>query len=320
MRTEIDEPRVMGGRRRPRCDDAAIVALAGRQHSVVGHGQLAAIGIGDGAIEHRLACGRLYAVHRGVYAVGGRRLTREGRWTAALLALGPAAVLSHRAAAALWGLRPSELVEVTVPRDRRPPRGATIHRTRLAVDEIEERAGFAVTSLPRTLLDLAAVAPRHELAKAVHEAEYLRLGGTESLAEIVARHPGRRGIRSLRAILAEGVIGTDVTRSELEARFLRFVRRAKLPLPRTNQLVDAGGRTFECDCVWPRQRLIAELDGHASHGTQRSYERDRERDRALAVAGWRTVRITWRQLHTDGEALANDLRALLGSSRSTNSR
>ena len=162
--------------------------------------------------------------------------------------------------------------------------------------------------------------PLHELAKAVHEAEHLRLGGSESLADVVARHPGRRGIRKLRTIVKEGRIGADVTREELEARFLRFVRRAKLPRPRTNQLVEAGGRSFECDCVWSDRRLIVELDGYASHGTRRTFERDRERDRALNAAGWRTVRVTWRQLHRDSDALRRDLARLLTPSTSTISR
>lgn len=317
MTTEIDETTDIGPERRSRCDDSLIVAVASRQHSVVGHGQLTDLGIGEGAIKHRLRCGRLYLVHRGVYAVGGRRLTRDGRWWAALIALGPGAVLSHRAAAALWGLRRSEGVDVTVPGDRRAPSGVVVHRSVLPPDEVAERAGFPVTTVARTIVDLAAIRPLHEVRKAVDEAERLRLGDTLSLADVVARYPGKRGIRKVRAILAEGRIGADVTREELEERFLRFIRRSKLPRPRTNQLVDTARRTYECDCVWQQQRLIVELDGYASHGTRRAYESDRERDRALSVAGWRTVRITWRQLHDDPEAVRRDLEALLAPPRST---
>ena len=317
MRAEIDETADIGPDRRSRCDDAAIVALAESQQSVVGHEQLVALGVGEGAIRHRLACGRLYAVHRGVYVVGGRSLSREGRWSAARLALGPAAVLSHRSAATLWGLRPSELVELTVPGDRRSPAGVVVHRSRLAPDEITVRAGVPVTSVSRTLLDLAAVRPLHELRKAVNEAERLRLGDALSLADVVDRHPGRRGIRKLRLILSEGRIGADVTRSELEDRFLRFVARAGLPRPRVNALVDVDGWTYECDCLWATERLVVELDGHASHATRRGFETDRERDRRLNAAGWRTVRITWRQLHLDPAAVRRDLEALLTSSRST---
>ena len=317
MSAEIDETADIGRQRRSRYDDAAIVALAERQHGAVGHDQLAALGIGEGAIRYRLTCGRLYEIHRGVYAVGGRRLTVAGRRQAALLALGPAAVLSHRAAAAQWGLRRSEAVDVTVPRDRRAPSGVVVHRSILPADEITERGGFAVTTVSRTILDLAAIRPLHEVAKAADEAERLRLGDSLSLADVVARYPGTRGIRKVRAILTDARIGADVTRSELEDRFLRLVRRARLPRPQTNVLVETATRTYECDCVWREERLIVELDGHASHGTRRAYESDRERDRALNAAGWRTVRITWRQLHTDPESVRRDLRALLSSSRST---
>lgn len=121
------------------------------------------------------------------------------------------------------------------------------------------------------------------------------------------RHPGARGTKALRAILAKGRIGADITRSELEDRFLAFLDGAGLARPRVNMLVDAAGRQLEVDCAWPSRRLIVELDGHATHATARGYEGDR----ALAAAGWRVVRVTWRALHEDPTALSSELRSLL---------
>ena len=151
--------------------DVAVAELARRQHGTVARAQMLALGMGAGAIKHRLACGRLHEVHRGVYAVGHSVLSMRGRWMAAVLAAGPGAVLSHRSAAALWGIRNGTAIEVTTPhRVRRPgirARGAT-----LPPDEITTRAGIPVTTVARTLLDLAAVLARHDVESAFHEAEY----------------------------------------------------------------------------------------------------------------------------------------------------
>jgi very-short-patch-repair endonuclease len=122
--------------------------------------------------------------------------------------------------------------------------------------------------------------------------------------ELIERYPWRKGIASIRAILD---IGPAFTRSELEARFMSFVRQTALPSP----LLNADLQGFECDCVWPEHRLIVELDGHAAHGTVAAFERDRARDRALTAVGWRVVRVTWRQLEDNAAALARDLRNIL---------
>ena len=233
---------------------------------------------------------------------------------AAVLAGGSGAALSHRSAAALWGLRPSlrGLTEVTAPRRRRPRHGIEMHRGNLPGGEVTVLRGIPITTVARTLFDLAAVLGRRQVERAVHEAEARRLDDSLSLHELVARHPGRRGVAAIRAILAAGRIGSTVTRSELEARFARFLDAIGLPRPEVNTSIQVGGRWVEADCVWRAQRLIVELDGHAFHATTAAYERDRARDRSLHVGGWRVVRITWRQLHDDADALATDLRSLLG--------
>jgi very-short-patch-repair endonuclease len=137
-----------------------------------------------------------------------------------------------------------------------------------------------------------------------------------SLGDLVARYPGRRGLRAIKEILARLEMGTAVTRSELEDRFLAFLRATGLPLPQVN----APLLGFECDCVWREHALVVELDGHGAHGTRAAFERDRARDRVLSANGWRSVRITWRQLHFEPEALALDLRKILRGARRARSR
>jgi hypothetical protein len=200
---------------------------------------------------------------------------------------------------------------VSVRRPRRPVRGIEIHQSELAADEVTTLHGIPVTTLPRTLLDLAAVLSRTEVLRSVNEAEFHGLTDPLSLADLVARYPGRRGVATIKAILEELEFGGNVTRSELESRFLAFMQAADLPPPEVNVRLLVAGRWFECDCVWRAQRLVVELDGQAAHATRVAFERDRARDRTLHAAGWRVVRITWRQLHDQRPSIAADLRRML---------
>jgi very-short-patch-repair endonuclease len=234
-----------------------------------------------------------------------------------VIASGPGAVLSHRAVAALWELRNNAGAEVTVPSPRVARSGIVVHHSVLPSDEVTTVLGIPVTTVPRTLLDLAAVLPRHQFERAVNEAEIRRLRDPLSLAELVERHPHRSGIRVARRVLEALRAGTSVMRSELEARFREHLRASGLPPAQLNASVLVNGCWFECDCVWPAQRLIVELDGRAVHDTAAAFERDRERDRTLHASGWRVVRVTWRQLHGDPEVVARDLRKLLGSGKKT---
>jgi predicted transcriptional regulator of viral defense system len=302
----------IGGKPRSRAVDAAIAELAGRQHGVVSRAQLTRLGIGRRAIERRIQARRLHALHRGVYAVGHLALTREGRWLAAVLASGRGAALSHRSAAALWGIRvaASAFVEVTVPVARRGRGGIRVHHTVLPADELTSRDGIPVTTAARTLVDLAAVLTPTRLERAIARAELLRLSDTTSLAALLLRYPRRSGSAALRRLLAAAA-QPDVTRSELEDRFLAFLDTHRLPRPETNVLLHLPGRTIEVDCLWRRQRLVVELDGYAAHGTRRAFDVDRARDRALQAAGLRVLRITWRHLAGEPRPLARDLVRLL---------
>jgi very-short-patch-repair endonuclease len=171
-------------------------------------------------------------------------------------------------------------------------------------DEKTVAHGIPVTGVSRTILDLASVLPQHQLERAMHQVEVQRLTDDLSIPELLARYPRRHGVRALKEILDAGAAPT---REELESRFLGFVRRAGLPRPATNVLVLG----FECDCVWHGSRAVVELDGRTFHDTTAAFERDRARDRALLAAGWRVIRVTWRQLHKESNALAADLRKIL---------
>lgn len=310
MRAEIPIDPAIRLEKRSRGADVAIAELATRQHGRVARWQLLAIGLRNGAIDRRIATGGLHPEHRGVYAVGYRSRTREGRWMAAVLACGPAAVLSSWPAAAHWRMRDRAggPVHVTVPRGRHARSGIVVHHARLPPDEITVHEGIPITTVPRTILDIAAAGDRRDVDRALKEAEFLRLADPLSLQDLVDRYPGRRGVRTVRQVLEAAALGLDITRSELEELFLALVAQYGLPRPRTNVMLEVG---FEVDCVWPEHRLVVELDGHASHATRAGFERDRERDRVLQAAGWRVVRITWRQLHDDPERVARDLARLL---------
>jgi predicted transcriptional regulator of viral defense system len=289
----------------------ALAELATRQHGVVSRRQLEEAGWGRSAIGRLVEKGHLHRLHRGVFAVGHRVLTPRGRWLAAVLAAGDGGVLFRRSAAARWGLGPDPLTaEIAVPRRLRgQPRLRFLHRF-LAADETTIRDGIPVTTVARTLLDLAAVLPRDRLERALNEAEYRRYADAPSLSELLERHRGARGTASLRAILGRRQLGESITRSELEDRFLSLIDRAHLPPPQVNAPLRVADRWIEADCAWPGKRLVVELDGRAAHSTTGAFERDRARDRQLQAAGWRVIRITWRQLHDDPEAVIADLRCL----------
>jgi len=290
--------------------DREIAKLADRQHGVVALWQLLALGLGLGAIKYRVASGRLHLVHPGVYAVGRRRLEWRGVLSAAVLAYGSEAVLSHRSAARLWGIRPDNRrdVDVTVPaRGLRRRRGLHPHCVRdLDPCEVTKIDGIPVTTLPRTLLDLAEVVPKAHVIRALTEAERQRIFDLRALEAVMARSPGRRGVRPLRHILSDAVI-EPATKQELEHRFLQFCHAAGLPRPKVNTQVEG----YEVDVLWPESKLIVELDSWSFHRHRKAFEDDRERDALLLLAGRRVVRVTWRQLTREPNKLASRLRALL---------
>jgi hypothetical protein len=270
-----------------------------------------ALGLSGGAIATRIRTGRLHRVHRGVYAVGHARIDGNGLYMAAVLACGDGAVLSHRAAAALWCIRASNsrIVDVTVPGrgGRAGRRGIRVHRGALRPRDVALVDGIPVTTPARTLIDFADVASLRQLERAFDEAEYLRLdcSGLEPV-------PGRPGHGRLLAVRARHEPGTTRTRSDLEDLFLELCGRFGLPRPEVNAL-HLG---HEVDFLWRDAGLAVEVDGGAAHLTRAAFEQDRLRDAELTVAGTRVLRLTeWRLARAPAE-VAGQLRELLSRRRS----
>ncbi|HWT92072.1 MAG TPA: type IV toxin-antitoxin system AbiEi family antitoxin domain-containing protein [Solirubrobacteraceae bacterium] len=285
--------------------DPYLAELAGRQHGLVAAWQLAAAGYDHEAIKTRVRRGRLHRVQRGVYAVGHPVLTGEGRWLAAVISLGPAAVLSHGSAAWLWGLTRSggALIDVTVPgrggRSRR--RDVRVHRA-AEVERVVHR-GVPVTTVARTLLDLAAVAPLGVVEGAVDAAERNGLFDLHAIERLPLQ--GHHGTARLRKAIE--LYDDAPTKEELERRFLRLCHDRGLPRPLSNAVV-AG---MECDFVWPAHRLVVELDGLKWHAIRRQLVSDREKDAALVLAGYRVHRFVWRQVVHRPDEVDATMRALL---------
>ena len=277
--------------------------LARRQWGVVTREQLMQSGLRTRGISDWVRSGRLVRLHRGIYAYGHDRLRVEGRWLAAVLACGPGAVLSHGSGAGLWEIRQSHstYIDVTVPsragRIRR--KGIRVHRSgRLTNEEVTVRSGIPVTTVARTLLDLADVLDGQALRRAVTEAEYRGRFDLTSLNAVVEDNPGRRGRQVMEAVHGR----RHRTRSPLEDRFLRFMERYGVEDPRTNAWIEG----YEVDFVWARAGLVVELDGVAAHTTRAALNADRLRDRRLWRAGLRTIRLTSEALE-DPEAVLADL-------------
>ncbi len=294
--------------------DWEMARVARRQYGVVGREQLVEMGMGTRGIEHRIRTGRLHVLHPGVYAVGHLAVTEEARWLAAVMRGGGGSALSHDSAAMLWGIRRaggSRQIEITTPRATRSHGAIRRHCAHLSPDETTRRRSIPVTTLARTLLDIAAPLAVGPMESAVREAEYLHGFRLRDLDALLDRYPGRRGIETLRTCrerIGHGPRGR--VRSRLEARFATLLADTVLPMPELNAVLDLDGRVIEADCLWRTQRVIVELDGGKAHRTRFAFEADRERDRRLQGAGWRVVRITWRQLDQPAELL-DDLRRLL---------
>ena len=285
--------------------------LAAQQLGVVASWQLLQLGITRAEIRGRVERGFLLPIHRGVYAVGHESISQEARWMSAALAGGPDALLSHRSAGVAWRTvdpRPGPL-HVTARGCSRSRPGIVFHRTTtLAVDQRATVAGIPVTSVNRTLLDIAATEPHWVLRSALDRADHLEIVNLADLVRLCDRTSGRRGTARLRSLAMSRRGPLRDTRSELERRFLRFCADHGIPMPAAN--VPLGG--FTVDCAWPKQKLVVELDSWEHHRTRTSFEADRDRDTQLMLAGARIVRVTSRKLDT-ADRLAREISALLGA-------
>jgi predicted transcriptional regulator of viral defense system len=309
--SSLSQPTSMG--------DGGLVALALRQHAVLGFRQLRELGLSPRAIQQRAAGGRLHRIYHAVYALVPRELlSREGLFIAAVLACGPDAVLSYRSAAVLHELSRSDRskVDVTVRRrsHRRHP-GIDVHRsTTLAPQDVTQVRNIPCTTVARTLLDLAQVVGRRRVERACDQAEVLEVFDLRALSDQIARNQARPAARRLKAVLEEHYIGSTPTWSELEEAFLAMCRTARLPQPEVNVWItphDDEPSSIRADFVWREPRLIIETDGRKTHRTKQAFEHDRRRDQRLILAGWQVVRTTWRQVTQRPQEIAAVIAPLL---------
>jgi very-short-patch-repair endonuclease len=272
-------------------DIRRLAGLAARQHGNVTRGQLRELGLTRREIDTRCEAGWLIPRHTRVFALGYVPVERESAWHAGVLALGNGAVLSHTAAAALWGLvRGGGVTEVTVPttaghckRD-----GILVHRQQLPEQHVTTHRGIPVTTPIRTLLDLAAVASVSVLFRAFEQAQVrLHMPPAPLAAEVIAR-PRRRGNAKVRRVLA-GSVDPAAVRSVLELRFLRMCAARGIARPRVNVRIGE----WTPDFLWPEWRLVVETDGYEFHRTAAARRRDARKDEAMRGLGLTVVRLTW---------------------------
>lgn len=290
------------------------LSLAASQEGVVARRQLLEAGMSADMIDRRLQTDWFTPVHRGVYRIG----PVSGPWwreAAAILACGACSAISHVSAAVMRQIVGSRAmddhVDVICTRSDHAARvGLRVRRLRtLRPDEVAMLHGLPVTTAPRTLLDLAAVLPPRRLEQALAEAFATAASSEAAVKRMVERHPRQKGVGALRALLGQDE--PALARSEAEERALALVIRAGLPRPRCNVRVLG----YRVDFLWPRERLVVEVDGFAAHSSRQRFERDRARDTALVAAGYRVIRVTWRKLCDEPEKVAVQIAQALVSVR-----
>ncbi len=279
--------------------------LAGRSYGVVSREELLASGITEGQIRKRLQAGSLIALHRAVYSVGYRSASVEARYLAAVKAVGNEAAVAGKAAGRLFGLVSGSPPPEVITKGQRRPTGVVVHRgAGVRPSDLTVWLGIPVTTVPRTLVDLAAVLEEDELARAVHVADARHHITPEKVRVVLGRRHNWPGARKLRRVIGDEV---QVTVSRLERRFLERLREASIATPVTNQRVD--GRYV--DCRWPARRLTVELDGYRYHRSRHAFELDRQREREARARGDEFRRYTWRDVEEEREQMLVDLHKLL---------
>jgi hypothetical protein len=276
---EID--RDMRGKVRPAHSD--IAERAGGQHGVIARWQLLDMGFSRYAIDRMIAAGYLHPLHRGVYAVGHRRVSARVATMAAVLSYGSQALASHLSAAWIWDLlRDNRPVTDVSVRGRwgKPRKGIILHRPRsLHPDDIAIRDGIPCTSVARTLLDIAATRPSL-LRRAFEEAERRRVLDLRSVHRLLERSQGHRGWARLKAVVESSTAPPRRTRSDLEEAFLDLILAEGLPMPTMNAMIG----DYEVDAVWLDERVVVEIDHYSTHGHRTAFERDRIRDAEIQLA------------------------------------
>jgi Protein of unknown function (DUF559) len=277
---------------------------------VVSLKQLRDAGVSARNASHHADDGRYSRVHRGVYAVGHRSVSRTTLLRAALLTCGDGAVISHGTAAAfhgLWDKWPT-LIDVTVPIETgRKIDGIRCRRCRYPQpEEVAVRKGVTLTTVARTLVDLAGIVGLSTLRKTVGRAAILKRLDLQAVDLAIYNAKKRRGLRMLELALLpyrtkDGKV-PDL-RSDFETLALPQLLDMGLPRPVTNAWLHVEGERFLVDFFWERSRVIVETDGRETHETPEAFQADRRRDQFLAAAGYRVLRVTWDQIHSERDAV-----------------
>jgi hypothetical protein len=273
----------------------------------------------DTVIRGEIAAARLHRVFRGTYALGHQDIGRRGRLKAAALAGGPGAVISHRSAGALLGLldKGPVVIDVIAPPSRgRKIDGIRFHR--VPAPRREETGtvdGIPCTSPARTLVDLAGTVGDWTLRSCFERAAQRKV--LEIPALEASMDPGRRGVRSLRALADEWRRAAPISKkgklkSPLEAKVLPLLLRRDFPAPLLNAPVEIANGRIEVDFLWPARRFVVEADSRDFHGTEWAFERDRWRDRELFRVGYSTLRVTHQQAVHETAAVAEAIAVRLG--------
>jgi hypothetical protein len=282
--------------------------LAGKQYGVVSYRQLRELGFSKGHVYRAHEADRLRRVYRGVYAVGHSELSPHGRCRAALLAFNDNAVLSHRSAGWLWRLFPTcrEVTDVTFAGKGRR-KGIRIHRVMAISDrDITRLERIPVTSLSRTLFDVAATEPKRELERAVDRAKrrnLLDLHAIDQMLKRRARSPGAAQLKQAIALYRKPVF--DRARSEL--LFLDAMEKEGERLPVLNTWVGE----WEIDAYWEAERFAFEVDGWETHGSREAFENDRLRHEEMKLAGIDSIRLSARRIETEPKQVAKRIRTFL---------
>jgi hypothetical protein len=286
---------------RPQHNDQLIARLAEEQHGIVARRQLTERGVPEHLLDDRVKARRLLVLRRGVYALAHRALRPEAHWLAAVLACGEEAVLSHHSAAVHWGIAERVPAKVHVIAEVSRKRGVHPHRMALDPTERTTHRGIPITTVARTILDLAATTRGRKLEMVIRRAARARRFDLTELRATIDRHPRHPGRKPLNLLLADlHGRGTDDFRSDLEVLLAQISDDLSQPRPVINGHVE----DIRVDFHWPHARLIVETDGFDFHAMPTQFEQDRANDQTLTVAGWRVIRVTKRQAPTIGETIA----------------
>jgi very-short-patch-repair endonuclease len=293
-----------------------LAEVARRQEGIVTTRQLRAAGLRDEAISRWVSSGRLRPVFRGVFIVGHAAIESRARMRAAALAC-PGSVISHRSAAVLLGFGKAAPAVVdlipTVERGRRID-GIKPHRVPFpGRSEWGHVFGIPVTSVARTIVDLAGVYGDKDLGEAVERAATERLLDISQIDAILANGPKRRGAPCLRRVIDAWRPVAETAkyatfRSLFEAKLLPLIAAAGLPLPRFNAPVQTKERVLEVDLLWEHAAFVVEADSRKHHGIEVAFERDHQRVRELIAAHYRVLPVTWREVEKEAPAVFEVIR------------